>query len=231
MKQSTLWVRSSIAVSLVTCVLLVQPISAQTGLLDNFTLWTASSSFLNDLATATSYPSGTFVAPQTNFTGLTGLQMSGLTEDYTLTGVQSLSTFIAPFTVTTQVMPVQGTANPFAIYLVSADLTQYLTLHANVNPVYEGFWADAPNVDHLYNLGKQFPHNFVPQMNTEYKVVMKVGATGLGTVKVYAAGKLLGTLSGLQVGTGPFYLVLGQRIGLAEAGPQIADWFSVKVTR
>jgi hypothetical protein len=230
MKQSRLWVRCSIALSLVTCVLLAQPTSAQTGLLDNFTLWTASSSFLNNLAGATSSPPGTFVAPQTTFTGLTGLQMSGVTEDYTLTGIQSLSTFTAPFTVITQVMPVQGTANPFAIYLVSADLTQYLTLHANVNPVYEGFWADAPNVDYLYNLGKQFPHNFVPQMNTEYKVVMKVGATGLAIVRVYAAGKLLGTLHGLQVGTGPFYLVLGQRIGLAEAGSQVADWSSVKVT-
>lgn len=230
MKQSMLWARCSIALSLITCVLLVQPVSAQARLLDDFTLWTANSSFLNNLASATSSPSGTFVTPRTTFTGLTGLQMSGLREDYTLTGVQSLSTFSAPFTVTTQVMPVKGTANPFAIYLVSPDSTQYLTLHANVNPVYEGFWADAPNVDYLYSLGKQFSPNFVPQMKTEYKVVIKVSATGVGTVKVYAAGKLLGTLSGLQAGTGPFYLVLGQRIGLAEAGPQVADWSSVKVT-
>lgn len=231
MKQSILWVRCSIALSLVTCVLLVQPISAQTPLSDNFTLWTASSSFLNNLAAATSSPSGTFVAPKTTFTGSTGLQMSGLKRDYTLTGLQSLVTFSPPFIVTAQVTPIQGTANPFVIYLVSADFSQYLSLHANVSATYEGFWVDAPNVDSLANLGEQFSPNVIPEMKTLYKVVMQVGDTGVATVKVYGGGKLLCTRSSLQAGTGPFYLVVGQRIGLPDVtGPQVADWSSVKVT-
>ncbi len=229
MRQSVSWILWSVAVLLLTLVQLTQPASAQTLLLDNFTLWTSSSSFLNNLAAATSSPAGTFVAPQTTFTGTTGLQMSGLTEDFTLTGLQSLATFSAPFTVVAEVTPTEGTANPFAIYLASADLTQYLTLHANVSPTYEGFWANAPNVDFLYNLGEQFSPNLVPQMNTEYKVVIQINGTGDGTVKVYSGGKLLGTLSSLQAGTGPFYLVIGQRIGLAPTGSQVADWAGIRI--
>jgi hypothetical protein len=224
-----LCVRRLAALSLVTAALLINSAAAQ-HLSDSFTLWTASSSFLNNLAAATSSPSGTFVAPQTIFAGTTGLQMSGLTQDYTLTGLQSVTTFSAPLTVTIQVTPIEGTANPFAIYLASADLTQYLTVHANVDPVYEGFWVDAPNVNELYNLGEQFSPNFVPQMNTPYKVAMQVNSSGVGTVKVYSGKTLLGTLKNLEVGTGPFYLVVGQRIGLPEqTGPQVADWSSVTV--
>jgi len=225
----SVWIRRAPVFSLLTAVLLIQPASAQ-HLSDNLTLWTSNSSFLSSLAFATSNPSGTFVPPQTVFSGTTGLQMSGLTQDFTLTGLQSLSTFSAPFNVVAQVAPIQGTGNPFAIYLVSADLSHYLTLHANVSPTYQGFWANAPNVDYLYNLGEQFSPSFVPNLNEEYKVVMQVNATGIGTVKVYGGGKLLGTLSNLQAGTGPFYLVIGQRIGLAPTGSQVADWYSINVT-
>lgn len=231
MKQFMLWGRCFMVLALVAAVLPAYTASAQTYLSDNFTLWTTSSTFLNNLAAATSSPSGTFVSPRTTFTGLTGLQMSGLTQDFTLTGLQSLATFSAPFTVTAQVTAIKGTANPFAIYLASADLTQYVTVHANVDPVYEGFWANAPNVDQLYNLGEQFSPNFVPQMNTLYKVVVRLDSSGTGTVKIYSGNTPLGTLRNLQAGTGPFYLVVGQRIGLPEqTGQQVADWASVTVT-
>lgn len=230
MKQPTYRARCYVVLALIAGVSWTHPASAQTYLSDNFTLWTSSSSYLNELASATSSPSGTFVNPRTIFTGLTGLQMSGLTQDFTLTGLQSLATFSAPFTVTTQVTAIKGTANPFAIYLTSADLTQYITVHANVDPVYEGFWANAPNVDQLYNLGEQFSPNFVPQMNTLYTVVIHLDSSGIATVRIYSGSTLLGTLRNLQAGTGPFYLVIGQRIGLPEqTGPQVADWLSVTV--
>jgi hypothetical protein len=223
------WSFCSITLLLVTGALLMQSAPAQT-LSDNFTLWTASSSFLNNLAAATSSPSGTFVAPTTTFTGTTGLQMSGLTQDYTLTGLQSLATFTPPLIVTAQVTPVEGTANPFVIYLASADFSQYLALHANVSATYEGFWVNAPDVDPLYDLGEKFSPDVVPHMNTLYKVVMQVNSTGVGTVKIYGGGKLLGTRSDLQVGTDPLYLVIGQRIGLPDVtGPQAADWLSIRV--
>jgi hypothetical protein len=227
MKLSVSRIFCAVAFSLLA---LVHFASAQTLLLDNFTLWTSSSSFLNSLAGATSSPAGTFVTPQTTFTGTTGLQMSGLTGDYTMTGLQSLATFSAPFTVTVQVTPTQGTANPFAIYIVSADLTQYLTLSANVSPAYQGFWADAPNISELYNLGEQFSPNVVPQLNTQYRIVMEINSSGVGTVNVYEGKKLLGTLTSLESGIGLFYVVIGQKIGLAPTGSQVADWSSVRIT-
>jgi hypothetical protein len=193
-------------------------------------LWTTSSSFLTNLARGTSSPPGSFVSPQLTFSKQIGMQMSGLTEEYTFTGVQSLSTFSAPFTVVTQVTPTQGTANPFLIDLVSADFTQFFTLHANVNPVYQGFWANAPDMSALWQLGEQFSPSIVPELNTVYTIVLSVDATGAASAQVKSSGKVLGTLSGLQPGVGPFYLVLGQRIGLASSGSQVADWSQVRVT-
>lgn len=231
MKPSVFGISSIVALPLLTLALLVPSASAQTHLLDNFTLWTSGSPFLDKLAAATSSPSGTFVAPLTTFIGQSGLQMSGLTADYTMTGMQSLETFSAPFSVVAQVTPIRGTANPFAVYLVSADLSQYLSVYANVNPVYEGFWVDAPNIDGLDNLGEQFSPNFVPQMNTEYKVVIEVNTQGAATVRIYSGCKLLGSRSDAQAGTGPFYLVIGQKIGLAPTGSQVADWSRIEVHR
>ncbi len=199
-----------------------------------FTSWTASSSLLTSLAAAWNGGPPGFVAPKTIFAGPTGLQMSGLTQTNTLTGLQSLATFSAPSTVTVQVTPIEGTANPFAIFLVNADLSEYLILYANVNTAYgfEGFWANAPNIDSIgCCLGEQFSPNIVPQFKTLYQVVMQVDSTGAGTLEVYSAGTLLGTLSNLQPGTGPFYLVLGQAIGSDnDGGPQVANWSSVEVT-
>jgi len=71
--------------------------------------------------------------------------MTGLTEDYQTTGVQSLSTFTPAFTVSAYVTPTQGTADVFEIFLANSELTQFLTVTANVNPTYDGMWADAPS--------------------------------------------------------------------------------------
>jgi len=198
-------------------------------LVANFTSWTTSSAFLSSLATNSSSPPASFVAPQLSFSS-SGMQMTGPTQDYQTTGMQSLSTFTAPFTVVTQVMATEGTGDPFEIFLASADFTQFLTVTANVNPVYDGIWANAPNISQLWQLGNQFSPPISPAFNTPYQIVIAVDAQGAATVKVKSNGTVLGTMSGLQPGTGPFYLVLGQRIGNAATGSQVADWSSVRVT-
>jgi len=197
----------------------------------NTNKWTISSAFLENLASASSSPAATYVTPSLAFSRKSGMQMSGPTEDYETTGVQSLSTFTAPFTVVANVTSTEGTADPFEIFLASADLTQFVTVTCNVNPAYYGFWATSPNVSQLWQAGEQFSPPISPQFNTRYTVVIKVNAKGIAKVKISSGGKVLGTLSGLQTGgVGPFYLVLGQRIGNAEPAPQGADWFSAKVT-
>jgi hypothetical protein len=203
---------------------------AGTVLFDNFANWTTNSAFLTTLAAASSSPPASFVAPQLSFEH--GLQLSGTTEDFQTTGVQSAAVFLAPFTVKARVTPIAGTANPFEVFLVSPDLTEYVTLAANVSPAYHGMWVGAPNIAPLFDLGEQFSPPFNPVLGTTYVVSMSVDDSGVASVSVAdSAGKVLGTASGLQSGTGPFYLVLGQRIGLAPAGPQEAVWTSVEVSR
>lgn len=207
-------------------------------LVDNFTqdsslktkLWTKSSSFLDALAAASSSPPASFVKPQLSFSRSSGMKMSGPTEDYQTTGVQSVKTFTPPFTVVAYVTPTQGTADIFEIFLANSDLNQFLTVTADVNPTYDGMWADAPDFG-LWQLGDQFSPSIAPALNTTYQVTVKVDAEGTGLAIVEdLAGTVLSTVSGLQPGVGPFYLVLGQRIGDAPTGTQVADWSYVTVT-
>jgi hypothetical protein len=157
--------------------------------------------------------------------------MTGLTEDYQTTGVQSLSTFTPPFTVLAYVTGAQGTADVFEIFLANSDLTQFLTVTADVNPTYDGTWATAPNLSELWQLGEEFSPSIPPALNTTYQVTIKVDAGGAAIATVEdLAGNVLSTVSNLQPGPGPFYLVLGQRIGDAPTGSQVADWSSVTIT-
>lgn len=209
-------------------------------LLDNFAkdsglrtkLWTKNSTFLESLAGASSSPPASFIVPQLSFSSKSGMQMSGPTQDYETTGVQSLKTFTPPFTVVVYVTPIEGTADIFEIFLANSALTQFITVTADVNPTYDGMWADAPNLGALWQLGDQFSPSIPPVLNTTYQVTIKVDAQGSALAIVEdLAGTVLSTVSNLQpAGTGPFYLVLGQRIGNAPTGSQVADWSYVTVT-
>jgi hypothetical protein len=106
-------------------------------LVDNFTkdtrlktgLWTKNSTFLNSLAAASSSPPALFIVPQLSFSSESGMQMSGPTEDYQTTGVQSHKTFTPPFTVVAYVTPTQGNSG----YLrdLSGHLRPYPIHHRN----------------------------------------------------------------------------------------------------
>lgn len=196
---------------------------------DYFAQWTTNSTFLNNLAYYTSSPNGTFVPPALGF-GQSGLQMSGLSADYTLTGVQSLVPFSAPFTFSTTAMASQGTANPIAIYLASNDLSQYVSVQVNFSSEYDGIWANAESVAPLWQLGEQFSPSITPSLDTLYQLIVAVDSSGNATVTVKnAQGSVLGTLTGLQCGgAGPFYVVLGQRVGNSP-GSQAASYKSVSL--
>jgi len=211
------------------------PLSAQskvesprssTVLVGNFTLWSSSSQLLSSLASTFG---SSFVAAQLSFSS-SGMQITGPTQDFQLTGVQSLVPLSPPFAAETSVTATQGTGDPFQVFLVSADLTQYVTVTGNVGP-YLGIWANAPNIGALgTSLGEQFSPPISTAFNTPYQIVINVDAQGAATVRVERSGTALGSLSNLQPGTGPFYLVLGQRIGLAPTGTQAADWSYVRVS-
>ena len=211
----------------------------KTLLSDNFTkdssldskLWTKSSNFLKALASASSSPPASFVSPHLSFSSKSGMRLEGPTEDYETTAVQSLETFKPPFTVVTFVTVIQGTADIFEIFLTNSDLTKFLTVTGDANSTYEGIWATAQNVSDLWQLGEEFSPAISLELGTTYQVTIKVGAQGDAIAIVEnTKGTVLSSISNLRPGTGPFYLVLGQRIGDAPAGTQVADWSSVSVS-
>jgi len=159
----------------------VEAPQSNTVFVDNFTMWTGNSQLLSSLA---SEFSSAFVPSQLNFSS-SGLQMTGPTQDFQLAGLQSLSTFTAPCTVVANVTATQGTGDPFQIFLVSADLTQYLTVTGNVKPIYLGIWVNAPNIGALgTSLGEEFSPSISPAFSTPYQIIISVAAQGAATVKL-----------------------------------------------
>lgn len=204
-----------------------QPAQAQgpclTCIAIDYSGWTTDSSFLVALAQASSNPPAVFVVPTLGF-GQLGLEMTGITQDFQTTGMQSLQTYSTPFTFAAVATITQGAANPIEIFLVSSDLSQYLTVSVNLSPVYEGMWVNATNIGQLWQLGEQFQPPIIPSLNTSYQFTLTVDASGDATVTVMSQGVTLGTLSNLTPGKGQFYVVLGQRIGNAPPGSQTAFW-------
>jgi hypothetical protein len=250
--------RWSAALSLLTIIALTQAASPQTLrsafveppntdppaagsvlLVDNFVkdselnpnLWTTDSPFLTAVANASDSPPPTFVPPTLVFGGKAGgMEMSGPDENYQATGVQSLSTFAPPFNVNMHVTPTSGAANAFEIFLASEDLSQFVTVSCNIDS--GDIWANAPNVTLIWHFGEEFSPPIQAQFATLYNIEVNVSAKGEANIKIRdTQGVVLGAVFGLQAGgVGPFYLVLGQKIGSAPPTPLGADWFSVGVT-
>jgi hypothetical protein len=69
-----------------------------------------------------------------------------------------------------------------------------------------------------------------PAINIPYQLAISVTQGGAASLSVSSGGTVLGTATG-TVGTGPFYVILGQWEGLPyTVGPNIADWQSIQVT-
>ncbi|HTT88822.1 MAG TPA: hypothetical protein VMF65_04650, partial [Acidimicrobiales bacterium] len=147
------------------------------------------------------------------------------------TAVQSVDACAAPFTFSATVT---GGANPagssFDIDFVSQDLTQVLSVQGNLGPANRsdyGIWAG----DTLTPVGADdvVPH---PVSNATYTVTVSVDGAGTATVTVSApsgstpsgpssSGAVLGSVSGLDVGSDPLYVLLGQQ---GENGHQPCPW-------
>ncbi len=202
----------------------------------NTTLWTTNSQFLESLAAASSSPPASFVTPQLSFSS-SGMEMTGVDGYFQTAGIQSLMTFTPPFTVQANVMGTEATGNPFELFLASSDLSQFLTVSGNLNSAnggYYGIWTTAPNISQLWQLGEQLQPATLAALNVEYTINISVNMQGGATVIVQNSnGTLFGSASNLQVGTGPFYLVLGQREGAPNLppGPNVAYWNNVSVNQ
>jgi hypothetical protein len=207
--------------------LLSDNFTADSGL--NTNLWTDQSSLLVSLALA---PGAALLPPVLGF-GPSGMQMSGINGTNEFAGLQSLATFAPPFTLNTTVEGVAAYGYPFQVFLVNSNLTQWFFIGGNVgsyNGVYYGIWANyTASGGPVGYRGEELYYQ--PDPDVWYSFRISLETNGNASVVLTTNGVVLAAQGGLQVGTGPFYVILAQREGVpAVIGPNVAVWQSVNLT-
>ena len=160
--------------------------------------------------------------------------MSGVNGELQFTGIQSLSWLTPPFTLRATVTPTVAAANAFVVLLVSADGKTWLALHGNPQPA-SGHQGVAINYSSQAE-PKDVPGITLypnPTLGVTYTTQVILDPAGNGLVQLLnAKGSLVASQAGIQVGTAPLYLVLGQREGQPMVqGPNVAVWQSVSAAR
>jgi mannan endo-1,4-beta-mannosidase len=199
----------------------------------NSALWTTDTPLLRSMAGSVSFFfTSAWVEPNLSFSA-PGMTMSGVTGNYQFTGIQSVNSFVPPFTVWATVTGNVANGNPFEFHLISGDLRQHLSVVGNVgkrNVGYYGMWlsCNGPVMD-LFTHVNLYPN---PDINVLYTVTIIVGASGTASINLTdSRGKVLGSRTGMNLGTDPFFLVLAQYEGAPSSGPGLnsATWASVEL--
>ena len=159
------------------------------------------------------------------------MHMAGTTGNNQFTGIQSTYAYSAPFQLTTSVRGTQSNGSTFAAYLVNANATKGLSLEGDLNPKdggNYGIWANNGIGTSSADTAVLSPNT--PAINLTYNITLSVDGSGNGTVTVTSSGGS-GSASLGNVGTGPFYVVLGQHEGTpAAAGANGANWYSASLS-
>ncbi len=205
---------------------------AQPQLADDFTkdtvlnasLWSTATSIMKTYA---SDNTSSYISPALSFNNA-GMTMSGTTGIWQFTGIQANKTFAPPFTLTATVMGTVANGNAFLINLINASFKQSIEITGNLNPNNVG--ANHYYGMNVYGSGGTPILYATPAVNIQYTIVVTIGTTGTAYVELFSGGTLLAFLDGLSIGTGPFYLMLGQFEGLGyTVGPNTAIWQNVEV--
>ncbi len=165
---------------------------------------------------------GTSTPPQLSFFG--GMNMAGAAGVNQFSAVQSAAAYSAPFTFSVTALPLGDGDMAFSfgsgvgIYLVNSSLSQAFSVEGNFNPDAGsdyGIWAN----DGLTADGTGKDVYARPTALNPYEITMSVDSSGNATVSVtipFESGT--GTQYSIgNVGTGPFYLMLGQDEGTPNA--------------
>ncbi len=188
----------------------------------------------------------TNAAPQLSFGN--GMEMSGAAGVNQFSAIQSATAYSAPFTFSVTALQLgAGGDEPFSygsglgIYLVNSSLSQAFSVEANFNPdagSNYGIWAN--NGLTADGTGKKVYAS--PSASNPYEITMSVDGSGNATVSVtipFQSGTGVQYTIG-NVGTGPFYLMLGQDEGTPNAqvlsdqasfpeSANLTDWESAKL--
>jgi hypothetical protein len=204
----------------------------------NPSLWQTQSPILSSLAAR----SGSLVSPVLAFSP-SGMQMSGIGGKRQFMGIQSTASYAAPFSFSTTVIGQTQEAIPFEIYLISGDMSQWLSISGHLGGhggprgrVNIGFFGPGggvgfgvptggPSADYgiwVNHTGNGQPLSALgnkifgaPIAGVPYTIQVNAGPDGLATVTLLDPNHFALSQTSVPVGTGPFYVVLGGRDGKA----------------
>jgi hypothetical protein len=190
-------------------------------------------------STLTSLPgaqAATLAPPTLGFDSRSGLSLAAAARPGEQSGVQTHFAYTPPFRLTAA-----GTAAPagpgaLEIALATADASAGVAIVGG-----DGLASQATGLAMVAATGSGKPwrarqdHAWLsrdaPVAGKPYEFIIDVDEEGLARVYVRSAGQVLGA-DQIQVGSGPFYVVLGQASGANAAGqPNLAHWKGVTISR
>jgi uncharacterized protein YjbI with pentapeptide repeats len=198
------------------------------GFTDNFQSGSLSSNWETDTPLTASVAQDsqeTDVSPQLQFSD-SGMDMQGATQNEDYTAIQSVQACEGPMSFDADVEGLQSNGDAFVIQLVSADQSQTWTVSGDLNPDDAGYgiWSANPQSESYQSVLSS------PSVDVVYDVGLSIDRSGNGTVTVTGSG-VDATVPVGSVGTGPFYVLLGQsEVNPASEGPNEALWSNAVLT-
>jgi len=203
----------------------------------NTTIWEVNGPVARATIPRWSIPPASVVSPHLTFSP-NGMEFSGVNTSFEVAAVQSVGSFSPPFVAEATVSGMVSNGTLFVFAMASADGGQEVLFSGCLNPAdgaKYGLWENhyALSIPSLvdYPFWSLFGEKLVsnPSVGTPYNLNMAFGANGQANLTVMNQGKVIGDTS-VNVGTGPFYLLLGQEEGLpSTVGSNEAVWGSVSV--
>ena len=181
-----------------------------------------------------------------------GMKIAEVNNSSEIGTLQSIASFAAPLTVNASVEGLVSNGHPFVFGISDSDAGAGVQITGNLNPndcsaesncgnpttcgtpanssiapdqCYYGIYARAGSA--TGNWKKTPTLDLTPSVGVVYQLQISVDNSGNAQLRVSQGGVLLGE-SNSSVGTGPFYIILGQSEGapVPGQGPNAALWFS-----
>jgi hypothetical protein len=185
-----------------------------------------------------------------------GMEIADADANSVIGAIQSVQNFTPPLTVTARVEGIVSDGHPFVFGITSQNASSGIQITGNLNPndcsalsncgnpstcgtpfnssiaanqcfygIYArsgtsgGNWKKSPSLD------------LTPAVGVVYTLTAAVDGSGNALFNVSAGGQQLGQATG-QVGTGPFYIIMGQSEGVPVPGPGAnqAVWLSISLS-
>jgi len=219
----------------------------------NTTLWAINGAVGSDFAAA-NCPACVVVALDPTFSG--GMKIAQIDNNSEIGTIQSIAAFAPPITVNATVEGLVSNGHPFVFGISDANATLGVQITGNLNPddcsaetgcgnpatcgtsanasiapdqcfygIYgrigsgSGNWKKTPMLD------------LTPSVGVIYALQISIDSSGYAQIQVSEGGLLLGESNATAVGTGPFYIILGQSEGVPVPGPgpNSALWLSASL--